>query len=394
MNERKERFPEDLEYSVSLDTTLAVTEGIKEILETLIEAVLLVIVVVFVFLQTWRATLIPLLAVPVSFIGTFAIFPLFGFSINTISLFGLVLAIGLVVDDAIIVVEAVTHQIQKGLSPKEATLKAMDEVSGPVVAMALILAAVFIPTAFLPGITGRLYQQFAVTISVSVLLSALNALTLSPALAALLLRPTTPTRGWIGRFFELFNRIFGRATESYVRLCGIFIGKAGRVMIMLVIVAVAGGWLGASLPSGFIPLEDSGYFLMNVQLPDSASLQRTEQVLGKIGGILEETPGVQYVTAIGGYNIISQTFTTYNAVIFVSLKPWGERTTQEERYRSIIVGVNEKLSDLPEATIFAVPPPAIPGVGITAGVSFLLEDRTGTIQWSTLRRIPEPLLMR
>ena len=377
LDEAKERFPEDLNYAVSLDTTLAVTEGIKEIIETLVEAVLLVIIVVFVFLQSWRATLIPLLAVPVSFIGTFAIFPLFGFSINTISLFGLVLAIGLVVDDAIIVVEAVTHHIQKGLSPKAATLKAMEEVSGPVVAMALILAAVFIPTAFLPGITGRLYQQFAVTISVSVLLSALNALTLSPALAALLLRPTQPTRGLLGRFFGWFNRTFGRANESYVRLCGIFIGKAGRAMVILVVVTVAAGWLGARLPSGFIPLEDSGYFLMNVQLPASASLQRTAEALQKIGAILEETPGVQYVTAIGGYNIISQTFTTYNAVVFVSLKPWGERTTQEERYKSILVGLNQKLSDLPEASVLAVPPPAIPGVGITAGVAFLLEDRTG-----------------
>jgi HAE1 family hydrophobic/amphiphilic exporter-1 len=331
MEEMNERFPEDLNHTVSLDTTLAVTEGIKEILQTLVEAVLLVILVVFVFLQSWRATLIPLLAVPVSFIGT----------------------------------------------PKAATLKAMEDVSGPVVAMALILAAVFIPTAFLPGITGRLYQQFAVTISVSVLLSALNALTLSPALAALLLRPTQPTRGPLGRFFGWFNRVFSRATESYVGLCGVFIGKAGRVMIVLIVVAVAAGWLGARLPTGFIPLEDSGYFLMNVQLPASASLQRTEAVLEKIGAILDQTPGVQYVTAIGGYNIISQTFTTYNAVVFVSLKPWGERTTHEERYKSIIVGLNNTLSDLPEATVFAVPPPAIPGVGITAGVSFLLEDRTG-----------------
>lgn len=377
MDESRERFPEDLDYSVSLDTTLAVTEGIKEILHTLVEAVLLVTLVVFVFLQSWRATLIPLLAVPVSFIGTFAIFPLFGFSINTISLFGLVLAIGLVVDDAIIVVEAVTHFIQKGLSPREATLRAMAEVSGPVIAMALILAAVFIPTAFLPGITGRLFQQFAVTISVSVLLSAFNALTLSPALAALLLRPTQPPRGPAGLFFRWFNHVFSRGTEGYVRLCSVLIGKAGRVMILLVAVSVGAGWLGAKLPSGFIPLEDSGYFLMNVQLPASASLQRTEAVLQKIGGILEQTPGVQHVTEIGGYNIISQTFTTYNAVIFVSLKPWGERTSHEERYKSILLGLNDKLSNLPEATVLAVPPPAIPGVGITAGVTFLLEDRTG-----------------
>ena len=288
MDQMKERFPEDLDYIVSLDTTLAVTEGIKEILHTLVEAVLLVILVVFLFLQSWRATMIPLLAVPVSFIGTFAIFPLLGFSINTISLFGLVLAIGLVVDDAIIVVEAVMQHIQKGLAPREATLKAMEEVSGPVVAMALILAAVFLPTAFLPGITGRLYQQFALTISVSVLLSAFNALTLSPALASLLLRPTQSPRGPLGWFFGWFNRLFNRATDNYVRLCGIFIGKAGRVMIVLLLVAVGAGWLGARLPTGFIPLEDAGYFLMNIQLPASSSLQRTEKVLEKILGILEK----------------------------------------------------------------------------------------------------------
>ncbi|HMU55387.1 MAG TPA: efflux RND transporter permease subunit, partial [Nitrospira sp.] len=251
MDEMKERFPDDLDYVVSLDTTLAVTEGLHEIFTTLWEAILLVILVVFLFLQSWRATLIPLLAVPVSLIGTFAIFPLLGFSINTLSLFGLVLAIGLVVDDAIVVVEAVEHHIEQGMGPREATLKAMDEVAGPVVAIALILAAVFVPTAFIPGITGRLYQQFAVTIAVSVLLSAVNALTLSPALAALLLKPKEPMRGFLGRFFGWFNGAFARLTERYVGLCGGLMQKAGRTLVGLAVVTVLAGLLGARLPGGF-----------------------------------------------------------------------------------------------------------------------------------------------
>ncbi len=377
MEEMKQRFPDDLDYVVSLDTTLAVTEGLHEILTTLWEAVLLVIAVVFLFLQSWRATLIPLLAVPVSLIGTFAVFPLLGFSINTLSLFGLVLAIGLVVDDAIVVVEAVEHHIERGLAPREATLKAMGEVSGPVVAIALILAAVFIPTAFIPGITGRLYQQFAVTIAVSVLLSALNALTLSPALAALLLRPKRPARGPLGRFFGWFNAAFGRATDRYVGVCGLLIKKSGRAFIGLALMAGLAGLLGARVPSGFIPLEDTGYFLVNAQLPPAASLQRTAEVMAGIDRILAETPGVEYATSISGYSVLSQTFTTYNAVVFVALKPWAERHTPETKYRSIIMSLNDRLQRLPEALAFAFPPPAIPGVGTTGAVTFILEDRSG-----------------
>ena len=377
MEEMRQRFPDDLEYVVSLDTTLAVTEGLHEILTTLWEAVLLVILVVFLFLQSWRATVIPLLAVPVSLIGTFAIFPLLGFSINTLSLFGLVLAIGLVVDDAIVVVEAVEHHIERGMAPREATLKAMEEVSGPVVAIALILAAVFIPTAFIPGITGRLYQQFAVTIAVSVILSAINALTLSPALAALLLRPKQPAGGLTGRFFGWFNGWFGRMTDRYVGLCGLLIRKAGRTFVALALITFAAGWLGAKLPSGFIPLEDTGYFLLNVQLPPAASLSRTDAVMKQIDAMLAQQPGVQYYTTVAGYGVLSQTFTTYNAVVFVALKPWAERKTQEEKYRSILLGLNERLQRLPQAVAFAFPPPAIPGVGTTGAVTFVLEDRAG-----------------
>src|SRR3954469_16940894 len=275
IKELSEKFPADLDYVVCLDTTLAVTEGMVEIQHTLIEALVLVIVVVFIFLQGWRATLIPLLAVPVSLVSTFALFPVFGFTVNTLSLFGLVLAIGLVVDDAIVVVEAVEHHIEHGLSPKEATMKAMEEVSGPVVAIALVLAAVFIPTAFVPGITGRLYQQFAVTIALSVVISAFNALTLSPALSALLLRPKKAARGPLGKFFAAFNRVFGRITDGYVGWCRFLIHKMSFSIIILVAFTVLAGVFGSLLPTSFLPDEDQGYVFVALQLPDAASLQRT-----------------------------------------------------------------------------------------------------------------------
>src|ERR1700757_778993 len=245
MEEAKTRFPQGLDYVIPLDTTLAVTEGLREIKHTLFEAIVLVILVVFIFLQGWRATLIPLLAVPVSLIGTFIVFPMLGFSINTLSLFGLVLAIGLVVDDAIVVVEAVEHHIEHGMSPKDAAFKAMEEVSGPVIAIALILAAVFVPTAFIPGITGRLYQQFAITIAISVIFSAFNALSLSPALAALLLRPRKESRGPLGAFFRWFNRVFGRATDGYVSTCGMLIRRAGMRTVLLLGMTILAGWFGS-----------------------------------------------------------------------------------------------------------------------------------------------------
>ena len=377
MEEMKARFPQDLDYVISLDTTRSVREGVKEIVRTLFEALALVIIVVYIFLQGWRATLIPLLAVPVSLIGTFAFFPLLGFSINTLSLFGLVLAIGLVVDDAIVVVEAVEHHIERGLSPKEASLRAMEQVSGPVVAIGLILAAVFVPTAFIPGITGRLYQQFAVTIAVSVVISAFNALTLSPALSALLLRPRKQTRGPLGIFFSWFNRWFGRTTDGYVSICGHLIRKAGFSLLFLVSVAVASGLIGAQLPTGFLPTEDQGYVYLNVQLPEASSLQRTEEVCRKIEVLLKQTPGVQYVSTIVGYSLLSTVSTTYNAFFFVTLAPWEERTKPDEQLLAIFHNVNQQLAALPEARAFIFPPPAIPGVGTSGGVTFSLEDRLG-----------------
>ena len=377
MEELKQRFPADLDYETSLDTTLAVSEGITEILHTLVEAIVLVTLVVFVFLQGWRATLIPLLAVPVSLIGTFMFFPLFGFSVNTISLLALVLAIGIVVDDAIVVVEAVEHHIEHGLSPRDATLKAMSEVSGPVVAIALILAAVFLPTAFIPGITGLLYQQFAVTIAISVLLSAFNALTLSPALSALLLKPRTETRGPLGAFFRGFNRAFGRATDGYVHWCGILIRKTARAGLLLLGLAALAGVLGSRLPGGFLPEEDQGYLYLAVQLPEAASLQRTDAVCRQIEAILADTPGVASYNTVAGYSLLSTVTATYNAFFFVTFEEWSHRTEPEAQYEAIKQHINRELGKLPEALAFAFPPPAIPGVGTAGGVTFMLEDRSG-----------------
>jgi HAE1 family hydrophobic/amphiphilic exporter-1 len=377
MAEAKQRFPADMDYAVSLDQTLSVTEGIREIVKTLLEALALVVLVVFIFLQGWRATLIPLCAVPVSLIGTFLIFPLFGFSINTLSLFGLVLAIGLVVDDAIVVVEAVERHIEEGMSPRDATLQAMREVSGVVVGVALVLSAVFIPTAFLPGITGRLYQQFALTIAISVIFSAFNALSLSPALSALLLRPRTKTRGPLGWFYDRFNRIFGSATHGYVNWSRAAIRKAVLSFALLAVVTVGAGLFGSRLPSGFLPEEDQGYVFLALQLPDAASLERTDQACRKIEEFLSKTPGVKYTTSVVGFSLLSLVQNTYSAFFFVTFKPWSERTKPEEQYTAIKARLNQYLGGLSEGIAFAFPPPAIPGVGTSGGFTFMLEDRAG-----------------
>src|ERR671925_1135646 len=377
MEDLKKRFPQDLDYAISLDTTLAVTAGIEEIVKTLFEALALVIIVVFIFLQNWRATLIPLLAVPVSLVGTFAIFPLLGFSINTLSLFGLVLAIGLVVDDAIVVVEAVEHHIEQGLSPREATLKAMEEVSGPVIAVGLVLAAVFVPTAFVPGITGRMSQQFAVTIAVSVLISAFNALTLSPALAALLLRPKREMRGPLGWFFRGFNRYFAVVMEGYLHGSNLFIRRAALSMLVLLGVAAVAGVMGSRLPGGFVPDEDQGYLFLNAQLPLAASLQRTEAVNDKLDAILKETPGVRYYTGVAGFSLLSFANTSYNAFYFITLEDWDARDKHGLTADVIMRDLNRRLAGFPDAQAFAFSPPVIPGIGTSGGVTFMLEDRVG-----------------
>ncbi|HVP42926.1 MAG TPA: efflux RND transporter permease subunit [Terriglobales bacterium] len=377
MEQAKARFPEDLDYVTALDTTLAVTAGIREIVKTLFEAIALVLVVVFIFLQGFRTTLIPLLAVPVSLVGTFTVFPLLGFSINTLSLFGLVLAIGLVVDDAIVVVEAVEHHIEEGMAPRDAAFKAMEEVSGPVVGVALVLSAVFIPTAFIPGITGRMYQQFAVTIAVSVIISAFNALSLSPALSALLLRPRREMRGPLGIFFRGFNRWFARATNGYVGACGHLIRKSVLSMLLLAAVTGVAGLIGSRLPGGFVPDEDQGYLYMNVQLPLAASMQRTAAACNKIDAMLKETPGVKYYSGILGFSLLSFASTTYNAFYFVTLEDWDARDRHGLTADVIMRDLNRRLAGLPDAQAFAFSPPVIAGVGTSGGVTFMLQDRAG-----------------
>jgi HAE1 family hydrophobic/amphiphilic exporter-1 len=366
-----------MDFVVSLDQTLSVTEGLNDIVKTLFEALVLVVIVVFVFLQGWRATLIPLCAVPVSLLGTFVVFPLFGFSINTLSLFGLVLAIGLVVDDAIVVVEAVERHIEEGMSPRDATLQAMREVSGVVIGVALVLSAVFIPTAFLPGITGRLYQQFALTIAISVIFSAFNALSLSPALSALLLRPRKKTRGPLGWFYDRFNRVFGIVTHGYVNWSRVAIRKAVLSFALLAVLAVGAGLFGSRLPSGFLPEEDQGYIYLALQLPDAASLERTGAASRKIEEMLSKIPGVQYTTSVVGFSLLSLVQNTYSAFFFVTFKPWSERTKPEEQYDAIKANINKQLAGLTEGIAFAFPPPAIPGVGTSGGFQFILEDRAG-----------------
>src|SRR5580700_9171615 len=377
MSRMKERFPEDVDYAISLDQTLPVTEGMRDVVETLVIAILLVILVVYLFLQDWRATLIPMLAVPVSLVGTFVLFPLFGFSINTLSMLGLVLAIGLVVDDAIVVVEGVQHLIEEGLAPKDAALKAMEELSGPVIGIALVLSSVFVPTAFIPGITGRLYQQFAVTIAISVILSAFNALTLSPALASLLLKPKKQVRGPLGRFFGWFNKYWDRSTDSFVRWSGDLIRKSAVVMLLLVVAGVAAWFFSRHLPSSFMPDEDQGYLYINMQLPNAASMERTSEAAKQVEAMLAKTPGVQYTTSVIGFSLLSFTRTSYNAFFFVTLKPWENRKTQAEQYQAIKAHLNQQLRGLPEGTVFSFSPPAIPGVGTAGGVTFVLEDRAG-----------------
>ena len=378
MVELSKRFPQDLSYAVSLDTTAAVTAGMHEIIYTLFEALALVVLVVYIFLQGWRATLIPLLAVPVSLIGTFVVFPMLGFSINTLSLFGLVLAIGLVVDDAIVVVEAVERHIEEGMTPRDAALKAMDEVSGPVIAIALILTAVFVPTIFIPGITGRLYQQFAVTIAISVLFSAFNALSLSPALAALLLKPRSSRRGPLRWFFDRFNRVFHRVTNGYVAFSGVLIRKAAISLLFLAGISVLAYLIGNKLPSSFLPDEDYGYLYGALQLPNASSMQRTSEAARKVEDVVLHTPGVKGVTSVIGFSLLSRVQDTYSAFFFITEKPWDERKKPEEQYDAIRAHIGRELSKIQDGIAFSFSPPAIPGVGTSGGVTFMLEDRSGS----------------
>ncbi len=376
--ELSESFPKGIEYNVSLDTTLAVSEGITEIVYTLFEALILVILVVFLFLQNFKATLIPLLTVPVSLIGTFIVFPVLGFSVNVLSLLGLVLAIGLVVDDAIVVVEAVMHHIEHGKTPREATIQAMKEVSGPVVAIALILCAVFIPVAMVPGITGRLYQQFAITIAVSVVFSAFSALSLSPALCSLLLKPTKPMKdrkGLAAKFFNGFNRMFDKVTGGYVGFAGFLSRKVLRIAIILAVVIGLAGLLGKSLPGGFVPDEDQGYFMMNVALPPASSLQRTDEVCNQVEKILSRYESIEFFTTIPGFSQLTFAYQPNVATFFVMAKEWADR---EQTVEELIAELNKVFAvKITSATVLAFGPPPIPGLGNASGFTMMIQDKAG-----------------
>ena len=375
MEDLKSRFPHGLDYKTSLDTTEAISVGIEEVLHTLFEAVLLVILVVFLFLQDWRATLIPLITVPVSLIGTFIFFPLLGFSVNQLSLLGMVLAIGLVVDDAIVVVEAVIHEIEHGLSPKEATQKAMKEVGGPVIAIAVILCAVFIPVALSGGITGRLYQQFAITIAISVALSAFNALTLSPALSAILLKPKQPSKGLLQKFFDGFNRFFDKFTNGYIKVAGFAARKLVMTVLILLGICFITFLLTKKVPGGFVPEEDEGYFMIGIQLPDAASKSRTEEVSRKVESYLKNVEEVNTYTAINGFNMLSGTAATNAATAFISLKPWAERHKSAAQLIAQMNGILTK--NITDATVIVFGPPPIPGLGSGAGFTMMLQDKAG-----------------
>jgi HAE1 family hydrophobic/amphiphilic exporter-1 len=379
MANAKSVFPPDMDYKIVYDTTPSVQASIHEILKTFIEAIILVTLVVFIFLQNFRATLIPLLTVPVSLVGTFIFFPLLGFSVNTLSMFGLVLAIGIVVDDAIVVVEAVMHHIEHGLEPVAATRQAMKEVSAPVVGIALILSAVFIPVAFVPGLTGRMYQQFALTIAISVLLSAFSALTLSPALAAMLLKPAKPMRGPLGAFFRGFNKVFDKVTGGYVGVSRILVRRASMTIVLVGIVVVGAGLLGRQLPAGFIPEEDQGLLGVNVQLPPGASLERTGAVLTAVEQTVGKTEGVDSYATIGGFGLVTNTYQPNFGTVLVRLKPWEERHGAELNVRGIIATLQRELAPVREAIVFPFNIPTISGFGASAGFKFLLQDRSGTL---------------
>jgi hydrophobe/amphiphile efflux-1 (HAE1) family protein len=378
MEDLKKRFPRDMDYLISLDTTLPVTEGINEIVHTLFEAVALVLLVVFIFLQNWRATLIPLMTVPVSLVGAFIFFPMLGFSINVLSLLGLVLAIGIVVDDAIVVVEAVMHHIEHGMEPKAATIKAMEEVSGPVVAIGLILIAVFVPVGFMGGITGRLYQQFAITIALSVLLSVVNALTLSPALAGMLLKAPTGKKTLLTPFYNGFNKVFGVGTDAYVSFSAILIRKMFRSMAFIGVLIYVIVVLVRQIPGGFVPEEDQGYIMVNAQLPDAASLERTDAAMRKAEAILEKNEAIEGFNTISGYSLLTAAYSSNMAFFFVQLKPWEERSAPEAHAREVVNALNKAFrQEIPEGQVLAFGPPAIPGLGTGAGFTMQLQDRSG-----------------
>jgi multidrug efflux pump len=369
-------FPKGLDYRIVYDSSAFVEASVEEVVKTFFEALLLVLIVVFLFLQNWRTTLIPMLAVPVSLVATFAAFHLLGFSINTLSLFGMVLAIGIVVDDAIVVVEAVEHNMRQGLGVRDATIKAMDEVQGPVVAIALILAAVFVPMGFIPGVTGQLYKQFAVTVAVSTMFSALVALTLTPALCMMLMKPHKESHGPLARFFKAFNSGFDRLNVRYGATAAVLARRTLMVMLTMgaLVVVIAG--LFRSVPTGFVPDEDKGAVFMQVVLPDAASQERTVAVLEQVVGITRAVPGVESVVSVSGFDLISGTAASNGALVIVKLTPWGERQSEDLHASAIVGRLYYATKDIPEALVMPFNPPALPGMGSVSGFSFMLQARS------------------
>ncbi|MBJ6118179.1 multidrug efflux RND transporter permease subunit [Pontibacter sp. BT310] len=378
LDEMRKSFPADVDYIVSFETVSVVQVSINEVVKTLVEALILVIIVVFLFLQSWRATLIPILAIPVSIIGTFVFFIPLGFTINTLTLFGFVLSIGIVVDDAIVVVEAVQHYIDhEKLSAREATRKAMKDITAPVIAIALILAAVFIPVGFIPGIVGRLYQQFAITIAISVLISAFVALTLTPALCSIMLKPMNVNKNsrGINKFFYKFNNWFARTTESYSTGVRKSIKATPLVLILLACIYVGTFGLFANKPTGFIPTEDEGRLFVSIELPEGASTSRTSAILSEIGEQMATVPAIRNYTSIAGLNAINFSFKSNSGTFFVQLQPWEDRKEEAEKLQGVMAELQQKFAGIKEANILVVAPPAIPGLGASGGFSFVLQQQ-------------------
>lgn len=385
MNELQQAMPEGVKYEIVYDTTQFVRASIDKVIDTLLEAIALVVLVVILFLQTWRASIIPLIAVPVSIIGTFAVMYVFGFSINALSLFGLVLAIGIVVDDAIVVVENVERNIENGLNPREATYRAMKEVSGPIIAIALVLVAVFVPLAFISGLTGQFYRQFALTIAISTVISAFNSLTLSPALAALLLKGNHAPKDWLTRamdvafgwFFRGFNKAFGAGSNAYGRGVGGLVSRKSIVMVVYLALIGATYWLFQAVPGGFVPQQDKQYLIGFAQLPDGASLDRTEDVIKRMSDIALATPGVDHAIAFPGLSINGFTNGSNAGIVFAGLKPFEERKTPELSGGAITMELNKRFGAIQDAFIAMFPPPPVQGLGTTGGFKMQIEDRAG-----------------
>jgi multidrug efflux pump len=385
MEEIKKTMPEGVDYSIVYDTTQFVRASIEAVIHTLLEAIALVVVVVILFLQTWRASIIPLLAVPISIIGTFAVMYVFGFSINALTLFGLVLAIGIVVDDAIVVVENVERNIEEGLSPRDASYKAMTEVSGPIIAIALVLIAVFVPLAFITGLSGQFYNQFALTVAMSTVISAINSLTLSPALSAILLKghhapPDRLTRvmnflfGWL---FRRFNRVFGRASQGYSGGVGRILTRKSAVMLVYAALIGATYWVFSAVPGGFVPAQDKQYLVGFAQLPDGATLDRTEEVIRRMGDITMKEPGVESAVAFPGLSIAGFSTSSNAGIVFSTLKPFEEREGPELSAGAIAMSLNQKYAAIEDAFIAMFPPPPVQGIGVVGGFKLQIEDRAG-----------------